>query len=161
MPPRRHNRNPIPDAQSEEVDNNHQYVSEEEIHQQGPNPEETIIPSQFARELAAAMLEASRSFVAGGTAGDRSMDALREFRRMNPPKFSGQGEPLVADHCLVEIRRIFDTLSIVEDRQRITFASYQFSGEAIPWWSSIVEMIRSSLAVGEVDPIGTMTWAEF
>ena len=92
------------------------------------------------------MLEASRSFVASGVTGDRPMDALREFRRMNPPKFSVQGEPLVADHWLVEIRRIFDTLSIVEDRRRITFASYQLSGEAVPWWSSIVEMRRSGLA---------------
>ena len=107
------------------------------------------------------MLEASRSFVAGGAAGDRSMDALREFRRMNPPKFSGQGEPLAADHWLVEIRRIFDTLSIIEDRQHITFASYQLSGEAVPWWSSIVEMRCSGHAAGEVDPIGAMTWAEF
>ena len=62
---------------------------------------------------------------------------------------------------MVEIRRIFDTLGIVEDRQRITFASYQLSSEAVPWWSSIVEMRRSSLAAGEVDPIGAMTWAEF
>ena len=107
------------------------------------------------------MLEANRSFVAGGAAGDRSMDALREFQRMNPPKFSGQREPLEADHWSVEICRIFDTLGIVEDRQRITFASYHLSGEAVPWRSSIVEMRRSSLAAGEVYPIGTMTWAQF
>ena len=42
MPPRRQNRNPIPDAHSEEVDNNHQQVSEEEIHQQGPHQEEPL-----------------------------------------------------------------------------------------------------------------------
>ena len=101
MPPRRNRRNPIPDAHSEEVDNNHQHGSEEEDHQEGPNPEEPVIPSQFARELAVAMLEASQIFVAGGVAGDRTMDMLREFWRMNPPKFSGQGEPLMADHWLV------------------------------------------------------------
>ena len=131
MPPRHNRRNPIPDAHSEEVDNHHQHGFEEENHQQGPNPEEPIIPSQFARELAAEMLEPIRCFMAGGAVGDRTMDALREFRRMNPPKFSGQGEPLAADHWLVEIRRIFDTLGIVEDRQRITFASYHLSGEAV------------------------------
>ena len=133
MPPRRNCRNPIPDAHSEEVDNNHQHGSEEEDHQQGPIPVEPVLPSQFARELAAAMLEAIRSFVAGGAAGDRTLDALRELRRMNPPKFSGQGEPLETNHWLVEIRRILDTLGIVEDRQRINFASYQLLGEAVPW----------------------------
>ena len=59
MPLHRNNRNPSPDAHSEEVDNHHQHVSDEEDHQQGPNPEEPIIPSQFGRELAAEMLEAS------------------------------------------------------------------------------------------------------
>ena len=57
MHPHRNRRNPIPDAQSEEVDNHHQHESEEENHQQGPNLEEPFIPGQFARELAAAMLE--------------------------------------------------------------------------------------------------------
>ena len=124
MPPRRNRHNPIPDAHSEEVDNNHQHGSEEEDHQQGPIPEEPVLPSQCARELAAAMIETSRSFVACGAESGRTMDVLREFRRMNPPKFSGQGDPLAADHWLVEILHVFDTLGIVEDRQRITFASY-------------------------------------
>ena len=64
MPPRRRNQNPIPDAHSEEVDNNHQQMSEEEIHQQGHHQEEPFVPGQFARELAAAMLEASRNMAA-------------------------------------------------------------------------------------------------
>ena len=162
MPPRRQNRNPIPDAHSEEVDNNHQQVSEEEIHQQGPHQEEPFVPGQFARELAASMLEASRNMAAPtGHHVDCTFEALCEFWRMNPPKFSGQEEPLVADHWLIEIRRIFDTLGIHEDKLRITFATYQLTGEAVPWWSSIVEMRRSSLVAGEVDPIGSMTWDEF
>ena len=33
MPPRRQNRNHIPDAHSEEVDDHHQHVSDEENHQ--------------------------------------------------------------------------------------------------------------------------------
>ena len=113
MPPRRNRRNPIPDAHSEEVDNNHQHESEEENHQQGPDQEEPFVPGQFARELADAMLEASQNMVThAGHPVDRTFEALREFRRMNPPKFSGQEEPLVADHWLIEIRRIFDTLGI-------------------------------------------------
>ena len=38
MPQRHNNRNPIHNAHSEEVDNHHQQVSEEENHQQGPIP---------------------------------------------------------------------------------------------------------------------------
>ena len=91
MPPRRQNQNPIPDAHNEEVENNHQHEPEEEIHQQGPHQEEPFVPGQFARELAAAMLEASRNMAAhAGHPVDRTFEALREFRRMNPPKFSGQ-----------------------------------------------------------------------
>ena len=77
IPTRRNRRNPIPDAHSEEVDNNHQHESEEENHQQGPNPEEPFIPGQFARELAAAMLEASRNLA--GHPVDRTFEELREF----------------------------------------------------------------------------------
>ena len=99
MPPRRNNHNPIPDAQSEEVDNHHHYDSEEENHQQGPDQEEPFVLGQFARELAASMLEASRNMAAPvGHPIDRTFEALREFWRMNPPNFSGQGEPLAVDH---------------------------------------------------------------
>ena len=138
MPPRHQNRNPIPDAHSKEVDDHHQHVSEEENIQQGPIPEEPVLPSQFARELAAAMLEASRSFVAGGAVGDRTMDVLREFRRMNPPKFSGQGKPLAVDHWLVEIRRILDTLGIIETvsvshLHPISFMERQYLGGVRLW----------------------------
>ena len=108
------------------------------------------------------MLEASRNLAApAGHPVDRTFEALREFRRMNPPKFSGQEEPLVADHWLIEIRCIFDTLGILEDKLRITFSTYQLTGEAVPWWSSIVEMRHAILVAREVDPIGSMTWDEF
>ena len=74
------------------------------------------------------MLDASRNMAApAGHSVDRTFEALREFRRMNPPKFSGQEEPLVADHWLIEIRRIFYTLGIHEDKLCITFDTYQLT----------------------------------
>ncbi|GFZ12792.1 hypothetical protein Acr_23g0011770 [Actinidia rufa] len=64
---------------------------------------------------------------------------MKEFRKMNPPSFDGLGDPVIASHWLSQIRKIFDTVRIIEDDMKVSFASYQLVGEANEWWESIKE----------------------
>ncbi|GFZ15651.1 hypothetical protein Acr_25g0000600 [Actinidia rufa] len=108
-------------------------------------PEVPVIPSQFAREVAAAaMLEMERTRheeirIQREATSARFRDGMKEFRKMNPPSFDGLGDPVVAGHWLSQIRKIFDTVRITEDDMKVSFASYQLVGEANEWWESIKE----------------------
>ncbi|GFY91108.1 hypothetical protein Acr_07g0013040 [Actinidia rufa] len=97
-------------------------------------PDVPIIPSQFAREVAAAMLEMERNRheeirIQREATSARFREGMKEFRKMNPPSFDGLGDPVVAGHWLSQIL-----------------------GEANEWWESIKE------AKG-VDR--GMTWTDF
>ncbi|GFY90864.1 hypothetical protein Acr_07g0010600 [Actinidia rufa] len=98
-------------------------------------PEVPVIPSQFAREVAAAMLEMERNRheeirIQREATSVRFREGMKEFRKMNPPSFDGLGDPVVAGHWLSQIRKIFDTVRITEDDMKVSFASYQLVGEA-------------------------------
>ncbi|GFZ01016.1 hypothetical protein Acr_14g0006510 [Actinidia rufa] len=73
-------------------------------------PDVPIIPSQFAREVVAAMLE---------------------MERTRHEEIPGQ--------WLSKIRIIFNTVRITEDDIKMSFVSYQLIGEANEWWESIKE----------------------
>ncbi|GFZ18553.1 hypothetical protein Acr_27g0002920 [Actinidia rufa] len=47
---------------------------------------------------------------------NRAMEVVREFRKLNPPMFDGvSSDPLVTDHWLSEIHKLFDVLDVTED----------------------------------------------
>ncbi|GFZ12799.1 hypothetical protein Acr_23g0011840 [Actinidia rufa] len=120
-------------------------------------PDVPIIPSQFSREVAAAMLEMERNRheeirSQREATSARFREGMKEFRKMNPPSFDGLGDPVVAGHWLSQIHKIFDTVRITEDDMKVSFTSYQLIGEANEWWESIKE------AKG-VDR--GMTWTDF
>ncbi|GFZ02064.1 hypothetical protein Acr_15g0006730 [Actinidia rufa] len=71
---------------------------------------------------------------------------------MNPPSFGSLSDHVVASHGLSQIRKIFDTMRIIEDDMKVSFASYQLVDEANKWRESIKE-------ANEVDR--GMTWADF
>ncbi|GFS37320.1 hypothetical protein Acr_00g0051380 [Actinidia rufa] len=88
-----------------------------------------VIPSQFARGVAAAMLEMERTnhkeiHIQREVTSVRFREGMKEFRKMNPPSFDGLGDPVVAGHWFSQIRKIFDTLRIIEDDMKVSFASY-------------------------------------
>ncbi|GFS39084.1 hypothetical protein Acr_00g0061080 [Actinidia rufa] len=63
-----------------------------------------VIPSQFAREVAAAMLEMERTRheeirIHREVTSACFREGMKEFRKMNPPSFDGLGDPVVAGHC--------------------------------------------------------------
>ena len=63
--------------------------------------------------------------------------AQRQFRRMDPPSFTGQEEDdMVADSWLTQVESIFERIDMVEDDLRLATAPYYLRGEAAEWWKS-------------------------
>ena len=69
----------------------------------------------------------------------RFKEAMKEFYKMNPLSFDSLGDPTVAGHWLSQIHKTFDTVWIIEDDMKVSFASYQLVGEANELWESIKE----------------------
>ncbi|GFY96804.1 hypothetical protein Acr_11g0011100 [Actinidia rufa] len=91
-------------------------------------PDVPVILSQFARKVAAAMLEMERTrhekiHIQRDVTSVNFKEAMKEFRKMNPLSFDGLGDPVVVGHCLSQIRKIFDTVSITEDDMKADFES--------------------------------------
>ncbi|XP_058217513.1 uncharacterized protein LOC131328604 [Rhododendron vialii] len=154
---------------------------EDEVSQHGENPgrnpgagagRAAEIPpnqTQFARDLVAALTAANLFNQAPReNADNRALSAMREFSRRNPPTFDGtSSDPLVADHWLAQIRKLFNALKITEDDLRVNIVAVQLTGEANEWWESVLESrkdarraTRTVAQVNEPD-VENLTWAEF
>ncbi|GFY94288.1 hypothetical protein Acr_09g0007340 [Actinidia rufa] len=59
---------------------------------------------------------------------------MREFRRQDPPRFSGEPDPIEAELWLKRINLAFEMIELDEDVLCIRAATYQFSGRALTWW---------------------------
>ncbi|KAI8572386.1 hypothetical protein RHMOL_Rhmol01G0194600 [Rhododendron molle] len=75
--------------------------------------------------------------------------------------------PLVADHWLAQIRKIFNALKVTEDDLQVSIVACQLTGEAKEWWESILGLRRDTRRatrvasqVNEPDE-ENLTWAEF
>lgn len=135
----------------------------EEVRQPGgQNPPHTLLTDLVAA-FAAHVAQTPRA-----NTSNRAMEVVREFRKLNPPMFNGENsDPLVADHWLSEIRKLFDVLNVTEDAVRVKLVACQLSGEANEWWKSVRatrkasrEMARTAGNVNEPD-VENMTWVEF
>ena len=76
---------------------------------------------------------------------------LQRFRAHHPPTFTGEGDPMVADHWFMQIENILEDMEITSDTTRIRLAAFQLEGEAQVWW----RWARTSR------DLEVMTWAEF
>ncbi|XP_058202902.1 uncharacterized protein LOC131317362 [Rhododendron vialii] len=125
--------------------------------------------TQFARDLVAALTAANLLNQAPReNVEDCAMVAMREFSRRNPPVFDGtSSDPLVADHWLAQIRKLFRALNITEDTIRVGIMAVQLVGEAGEWWESVLESRKDArraakIAAQVIEPdVENLTWAEF
>ena len=62
-----------------------------------------------------------------GSQGDPSN--LQRFRAHHPPKFTGGGDPMVADHWFINIEKVLEAMEITFDTTRIRLAAFQLEGE--------------------------------
>ncbi|GAB2287191.1 hypothetical protein Dimus_039809 [Dionaea muscipula] len=68
---------------------------------------------------------------------------MREFQRLNPPTFDGAVDPLEAEEWLEQVTQILDTLQIMEEDLRVSFATFQLRGDARHWWRLTSQMVGS------------------
>ncbi|XP_042015919.1 uncharacterized protein LOC121763888 [Salvia splendens] len=60
---------------------------------------------------------------------------IKAFRKENPPKFDGLGEPPKAEAWVRDIERIFEFMGCT-DRERLACVTYQLTGPADFWWET-------------------------
>ena len=76
---------------------------------------------------------------------------LHWFRVHHPPTFTRGGDPMVADHWFMQIKKVLKAMEITSNTTRIRLAAFQLEGEAQVWW----RWARNSR------DLEVMTWAEF
>ena len=59
---------------------------------------------------------------------------LQRFRAHHPPTFTGEGDPMVADHWFMQIEKVLEAMKIASDTTKIRLAVFQLESEALIWW---------------------------
>ena len=77
------------------------------------------------------MAAITQASVAGSQEGPSN---LQRFRAHHPPTFIGGGDPMVADHWFMQIKKVLEAMKITSDATRIRLATFQLEGEAQVWW---------------------------
>ena len=102
----------------------------------------------FAEAVGIAAAVIAHASIASSQGGPSN---LQRFRAHHPPTFTGGGDPMVANHWLMQIENIMEVMEITSDATRIRLAAFQLEGEAQIWW----RWARTSRN------LEAMTWAEF
>ncbi|GFS46163.1 hypothetical protein Acr_00g0100530 [Actinidia rufa] len=136
---------------------------EQNVEQPRLQPPPTTLLTDFVAALTVHMAQAPRA-----NTSNYAMEVVREFCKLNPPMFDGvSSDPLVADHWLSEICKLFDVLDVTEDAVRVKLVVCQLSGEANEWWKSVLATRKASRGLartmGNVNKpdVENMTWAKF
>ncbi|GFZ14494.1 hypothetical protein Acr_24g0006840 [Actinidia rufa] len=138
------------------------------LEQEGNNPGGNGTPNQFVVDFVAALATANILNQPRVDAESRAREITKDFCRMNPPSFDGSStDPLVANHWLAKIQKLFNVLVINDDNMRVHLVAFQLSGEANEWWESVLAARRDARRVAraaknvKAPDIENLTWAEF
>ncbi|MQL71406.1 hypothetical protein Taro_003734 [Colocasia esculenta] len=127
---------------------------EERAEQQAPAPQGAVLPPpppvdygvfmqglvQFMQTQAhtQAALQAQLEAQAQAPAQDHGGPSIMErFKRMTPPSFKGESDPLLAESWMREIEKIFRAIRC-PDEDKVTLATYMLQERADVWWSSLL-----------------------
>ena len=102
----------------------------------------------FAEAVGIAAAAIAQASAAGSQGGPIN---LQRFREHHPPIFTGEGDPMVADHWFMQVEKVLEAMEIASDTTKIRLATFQQEGEAQVWWN----WAKTS---GDLE---AMTWAEF
>ncbi|MQM21092.1 hypothetical protein Taro_054125 [Colocasia esculenta] len=75
------------------------------------------------------------------------LSIMERFKRMSPPSFKGESNPLLAESWMREIEKIFLAIRCAED-DKVTLATYMVQELADVWWSSL---LRTQFEGGAVE----------
>ena len=102
----------------------------------------------FAEAVGVAAAAITQAGIASSQGGPSN---LQRFRTHRPPTFTEGGDPMVADHWLMQIENVLEAMEITSDTTGIRLAAFQLEGEAQVWW----RWARTSR------DLEVMTWTEF
>ena len=101
----------------------------------------------FVAAMGVAATAITRASAVGSQGGPSN---LQWFITHHPPKFTGEGDPVVANHWFQQVKRILEAMEITSDATRMRLVTFRLEGESQIWW----DWVRVSR-----DP-ETMTWGE-
>ncbi|MQL94621.1 hypothetical protein Taro_027282 [Colocasia esculenta] len=78
---------------------------------------------------------------------------MERFKRMLPPSFNEESDPLLVESWMREIEKIFRAIRCAED-DKVTLATYMLQERADVWWSSL---LHTRFEDGAVE----ISWDEF
>ena len=84
----------------------------------------------FVEAVGIAVAAIAQASIAGN---QRDPSNLQRFRAHHPPTFTGGGDPMVADHWFMQIKKVLEAMEITSDATRIRLATFQLEGEAQVW----------------------------
>ncbi|XP_057484593.1 uncharacterized protein LOC130770961 [Actinidia eriantha] len=110
-------------------------VSARRVGQEEPEPRVQHQPDATER-LAALMTQYMEFQMARPVRGTTLHE---QFMKLNPPKFVGATDPLVAEEWLKKLDTIFEVMEVTNE-QKLTLATFMLRGEARNWWESMRRM---------------------
>ena len=75
----------------------------------------------FAEAVGVATAAIAQASIAGSQGVPRN---LQRFRTHHPPKFTGGGDPMVADHWFIQIEKVLEATEITSDTTRIRLTMF-------------------------------------
>ncbi|MQL69242.1 hypothetical protein Taro_001550 [Colocasia esculenta] len=122
---------------------------EERAEQQAPAPQGPVLPPSPPVDYGVFM-----QGLAQVPAQDHGGPSIMErFKKMLPPSFKGESDPLLVESWTREIEKIFRAIRCA-DEDKVTLATYMLQERADVWWASL---LRTWFEDGAVD----VAWGEF
>ena len=90
-----------------------------------------FVKQAFVEAVGIAATAIAHASVAGSQGGPSN---LQKFRAHHPPTFTRGGDPMVADHWFIQIKKVLEAMKIASDTIRIRLAGFQLESEAQIWW---------------------------
>ena len=81
----------------------------------------------FVEAVGIATAAIAQASVAGSQG---SPSNLQRFRTHHPPTFTGGGDPMVADHWLIQNEKVLEVMEITSNTTRIRLVVFQLKSEA-------------------------------
>ena len=65
-----------------------------------------------------------------------------QFKKLNPPAFKGESNPIVAESWTLDLENYIDVLNCSET-QKVVFATFMLSSEVEHWWRMEKRLLRN------------------
>ena len=67
---------------------------------------------------------------------------FKQFKKLNPPTFKGEYDPIVAESGILDAEKYFEVLNC-SGTQKVVFATFMLGGEAKRWWRMEKRLLES------------------